>query len=219
MASNWRVISTQIGRRPALRRTSTNTHHLTQRREVHVTGVITAACNLRLGRLDTDRNRRCQRRRARIEVKAGDFRDTRYLSEKQQAKIKRTNLLTGDGEAEYAFRIPQTGWYELWVEACTWSTDLLMDGRLLTHTTFTGGEWKPDHNAEKVLNVYLAAGDHTLRFVRPWPRGLPYMRRFFFEPARDATGMVRLAPKKDYMVFRRGEEFPMQLQAGRLAAA
>ena len=30
--------------------------------------------------------------------------------------------------------------------------------------------------------------------------------------------MVRLAPKKDYMVFRRGEEFPLQLQAGRLAA-
>ena len=155
----------------------------------------------------------------RIEVKAGEFHTTRYLSEKQRAEIKRTNLLTGYGEAEYAFRIPRTGWYELWVESCSWSTDLLLDGRLLTHTTFTGGEWKPDHNAEKVLNLYLAAGDHTLRFVRPWPPGLPYLRRFFFEPARDATGMVRLAPKKDYMVFRRGEEFPLQLQAGRLAAA
>jgi hypothetical protein len=155
----------------------------------------------------------------RIEVQAGDFHDTRYLSEKQRDEIRRRNLLTGCGEAEYAFRIPRTGWYELWVECCTWSTDLLLDGRLLTHTTFTGGEWKPDHKAEKVLNVYLAAGDHALRFVRPWPPGLPYMRRFFFTPVRDATGMIRLTPKKDYMVFRRGEDFPLQLQAGRLAAA
>ena len=155
----------------------------------------------------------------RIEVRAGDFHATQYLSETQRAEIKRTNLLTGYGEAEYVFRIPQTGWYEFWVEACSWSTDLLLDGRFLTHTTFTSGEWKPDHDTQKVLNLYLAAGEHTLRFVRRWPPGLPYMRRFFFEPARDATGMVRLTPKKDYMVFRRGEDFPLQLQAGRLAAA
>ncbi len=103
----------------------------------------------------------------RIEVKAGEFHATQYLSETQRAEIKRTNLLTGYGEAEYVFRIPQTGWYEFWVESCAWSTDLLLDGRFLTHTTFTSGEWKPDHDTRKVLNLYLAAGDHTLRFVRP----------------------------------------------------
>ena len=90
---------------------------------------------------------------------------------------------------------------------------------MLAHTTFVSGEWKPDHGAEKVLNLHLAAGEHTLRFVRPWSPGLPYLRRFYLEPARDAAGMVRLVPRKDYMVFRRGEPFPMQLQAGRLATA
>ena len=74
---------------------------------------------------------------ARIEVKAGEFHSTQYLSETQRAEIKRTKLLTGYGEAEYVFRISQTGWYELWVESCSWSTDLRLDGRLLTHTTFT----------------------------------------------------------------------------------
>ena len=122
--------------------------------------------------------------------------------------------MTGYGEAEYGFRIPHDGWYELWIESCSWSTDLLLDGRLLTHTTFTSGQWKPDHGAEKVLNLYLATGEHTLRFVRPWPPGLPYLRRFFLEPARDATGMVRLAPKKDCMVFRRGEQFPHAVAGG-----
>ena len=155
----------------------------------------------------------------RIEVRAGEFRAARYLSQVQQAEIRHKNLLTGYGEAEYGFRIPHDGWYELWVESCSWSTDLLLDGRLLTHTTFTSGEWKSDHGAEKVLNLHLAMGEHALRFVRPWPPGLPYLRRFFLEPARDATGMVRLAPKKDFMVIRRGEQFPMQLQACRRAAA
>jgi sugar lactone lactonase YvrE len=155
----------------------------------------------------------------RIEVQAGQFRATRYLSQAQQVAIKPRNLLTGPGEAEYGFRVPRNGWYELWVESCTWSTDLVLDGRLLTHTTFTSGEWKPDHRAEKVLNLFLAMGEHRLRFVRPWPPGLPYLHRFFLEPARDATGMVRLAPIQDCMVFRRGERFTLQLQAGRQAAA
>ena len=43
----------------------------------------------------------------RIEVWAGDFRTTRYLSLTHQAEIKKRNLLTGYGEAEYGFRIPR----------------------------------------------------------------------------------------------------------------
>ena len=114
---------------------------------------------------------------------------------------------------------PKTGWYELWIAACGWTTDLLLDGRLLIHSSFKTEDWKPDHDAQKVLNVYLAAGEHVLSFHRSWPFGLPYMSRFFLDPARDATGMVRLTPKKDYLVFRRGEKFLLRLQAGRLPAA
>ena len=154
----------------------------------------------------------------RIEVTAGEFHATQYLSDSQRAEIKRTNLLTGFGEAEYVFRIPQTRWYEFWVESCSWSTDLVLDGRFLTHTTFTNDEWKPDRDTQKVLNLYLAAGDHTLRFVRPWPFGLPYMRRFFFA-ARDATGMVRFRAEKGHHGVSAQRRFPLQLQAGRLAAA
>ncbi len=154
----------------------------------------------------------------RIEIRAGAFRSTRYLSEREQAEVRKLNSLRGFGEADYAFHVPQTGWYELWVAACGWSTDLLLDGRLLIHSTFKTDDWKPDRDAQKVLNLHLSAGEHVMSFHRSWPFGLPYMTRFVLEPARDAAGMVRLTPKKDYLVFRRGEEFSLRLQAGRLPA-
>ena len=142
------------------------------------------------------------------------LRSTRYLTEQEQAEVRKANLLRGFGEADYAFTIPKAGWYELWVAACDWSTDLLLDGRLLTHTSFVGEDWKPQGGAQKVLNLPLSAGEHVLSFHRSWPFGLPYMTRFFLQPAQDAAGMVRLTPKKDYLVFRRGETFSLLLQAG-----
>jgi len=154
-----------------------------------------------------------------VEVRADAFRSTRYLTEEEQAAVRKSNVLKGFGEADYAFSIPHTGWYELWVAACDWSTDLLLDGRPLIHTSFASEDWKPQGSAQKVLNLYLSAGDHVLSFRRSWPFGLPYMARFFLKPAQDAASMVRLTPKKDYLVFRRGEEFSLGLQAGRMAAA
>jgi hypothetical protein len=141
------------------------------------------------------------------------------LERTAEAEVRKSNCLRGFGEADYAVTVPKTGWYELWIAAGGWSTDLLLDGRLLIHSSFKSEDWKPDRGAEKVLNVYLAAGEHMLSFHRTWPFGLPYMSRFFLDPAHDATGMVRLTPNKDYMVFRRGEQLCFRLQAGRLPAA
>ena len=79
----------------------------------------------------------------RIEVRAGQFRAARYLSEDEQAEVRKSNLLRGYGEADYAFSVPKAGWYELWVAACDWSTDLRLDGRFLIHTSFASDDWKP----------------------------------------------------------------------------
>lgn len=155
----------------------------------------------------------------RIEVRAGAVRATRYLSEQEQADVRKSNSLRGFAEADYAFNVPKTGWYELWIAACGWTTDLLLDGQFLIHSSLKTDDWKPQRDAQKVLNVHLSAGEHVLSFHRTCPFGLPWMSRFFLEPARDATGMVRLTPKKDYMVFRRGEKVLLLLQAGRLPAA
>lgn len=155
----------------------------------------------------------------RIEVKAGEFIGTRYLTEKEREEIRGSGYMKGFGEAEYAFTVPAAGWYELWVEAGANPTDLFLDREFLIYTPFASGVWEPQANAQKTLNLHLGAGRHVLRFSRPWPHGLPWMRRFFLEPARDATGMVRLTPEKDALAFRRGEPFPLRLKAGRLPQA
>ena len=155
----------------------------------------------------------------RIEVKGGDFTATTYLTEAERAQIRQGGYLRGFGVADYTFSVPQAGWYELWVQAADWPTDLYLDGEYLLNTPFASGVWAPKEEAEKVLNLDLTAGEHTLRFDRSWPFGLPWMSRFFLEPSTTAAGMVRVAPIKDYLAFRLGERFPVELKAGRLPQA
>ena len=124
-----------------------------------------------------------------IEVQASEFVATRYLSADQQEKIRQTNRLAGNGEADYAFSVSSTGWYELWVEAPQWATDLLLDGDFLSHTPFASGVWEPDGNLQKTLNLHLAAGRHTLRFIRTWHPGLS-MRRFVLRPASSGPSAI-----------------------------
>ena len=155
----------------------------------------------------------------RIEKKAGEFAETRYLSEEAREVVRKENLLRRVGEADYEIEADQTGWYELYVQATRWPTELFLDGQFLIYTAFASGVWEDRDKTHKVLNVYLTAGKHTLTFSRRWHPGLPYMRRFFLDPATDITGQVRVTPVKDYLAFRLGEEFPVRLEAGRAAEA
>ena len=50
-------------------------------------------------------------RAERIEVKAPDFVTTHYLTAAHQDRIRKTNILRGEGAAEYSFRVKTTGWY------------------------------------------------------------------------------------------------------------
>ena len=154
----------------------------------------------------------------RVEVKAMEFSETKYLSEASLRRMKQTGRLLGHGEATYEFGVPATGWYELWVEATRWSTDLYLDGKFLIHTPFASDLWEPDGKAHKVMNLHLERGRHRLRFYRPWHPGLPWMSRFYLQPARDVTGMVRLEPQTGYLAFRKGQAFPVLLNAGKQRA-
>lgn len=161
---------------------------------------------------------RARAQERRIEVKASEFVHTRFLSPEQIQDTRKRSLLRGIGEADYRFQVPKSGWYELWVLARKGPTDLYLDGRFLIHTPFDSGVWEPAgkyKNIHKVMNLYLDKGQHTLRFSRLWRPGFSYIRSFYLEPARDITGMVRLLPSKDYLVFRKGEHFEVQLKAGR----
>ena len=164
----------------------------------------------------------------RIELQANEFTSTNYLTPDEQQAVRKDNILRGTGEADYAFEVPKDGWYEFWAEAAEWATDLYLDGQFLIHTPFTSGVWPkggdagwkpalPGKDVAKVLNLPLTAGRHTLRFSRPWFPGLPYLRRFVFVPAQDVTGLVRLSPLADRLVFRAGEPFRLRFAAGRQA--
>lgn len=151
----------------------------------------------------------------RISRQWDEFAGTRYLSEEVLARAKEKKRLIGNGEADYEFTIPADEWYVLYVSAAQWATELLLDGKPLIYTPFASGVWDDKDDAKKVLNLYLTAGQHTLTFSRTWHPGLPWMSRFFLEPAGDITDRVRLTTVKDHLVFRRGEDFSLTLQAGK----
>ncbi|MBN1863994.1 MAG: family 10 glycosylhydrolase [Victivallales bacterium] len=147
-----------------------------------------------------------------MEKKAAEFSST-TLDEKGREDVIKSGFLRGIGDAEYTFEVPSTGWYELYVTATQWRTDLFLDGNFLIHTPFESGVWEntKERGNFKVLNLYLTEGAHALRFSRPWHPGLPYMTKFSLVSSKDLTGMVSLELKKDHLVFRKGEEFPATL--------
>ena len=151
-----------------------------------------------------------------IEKKASDFIATNYLTQENIEDIKKSGYLRGIGEAEYQIDIPTDGWYEFYVAAAEWPTDIFLDGHFLIYTPFDSGVWQKTGNSYKVMNLYFKKGIHTLKFSRIWHPGLPYMTKFFLRSSEDITGMVRVIPVKDYLVFRKGESFPVKLQAGRI---
>jgi hypothetical protein len=157
----------------------------------------------------------------RIEVKSNDFASTSYLTPDQPAQIRaqgHTNTFEM-GMVDYNFTVPQAGWYELYIRSGDWPTDLYMDGEFLLDSPFTSGVWPAKDGAAKTINVDLTAGQHTLRFDHSWPYGLPLLTGFFLDPSTTVAGMVRVAPIKDYLDFRLGERFPVELKAGRLPQA
>lgn len=153
---------------------------------------------------------------ARIEKLATDYSATTYLTNAILARIQETGRMGGYGEVEYALPIPETGWYELWVEGGgSTAVSLFLDGKLVIYSPFPSGVWPQREKAEKMLNLYLTAGNHALRFSVPGLFGLPNFSRFRLESAADLTGRVRVSLEKDYLVFRKGEAFFVNLAAGR----
>ena len=150
-----------------------------------------------------------------LEFEARDFTSTRYLDAEQLEKIHNVNRLTGNGEVDYRFDIQDAGWYELWVEANDWATDLFLDNDFIMHSPLKGGVLPADGKLEKVVNLYLDRGEHTLRFSRTWFPGLPWLHRFVLKPATSLSGMVRVSPRSDALCFRRGEELPLRVRVGR----
>ena len=151
----------------------------------------------------------------RIEKRAADYSATEYLNATQLEDIQTSGYLKYAGTASYTFDVPQSGWYEFYVAAATWSTDLYLDGQFLLRTAFDSGLWPKQNDAYKVLNLSLASGTHTLKFDHTWPSGLPWMTRFWIVNTPGLAAQTRLTLDRDALVLRKDEPFTATLVAGR----
>lgn len=153
-----------------------------------------------------------------IEIQPKDFIASYLLEEEGQvaANIRQKNAFTEWAFAEvgYAFEVPAAGWWEFWLQGNNTPFDLIIDGRTLIHAPIASGVWAPDQHLQKMLNVWLTAGRHTLRLSKPEPYGIPGVSKMQFRQARDLAGMVRAELVGDRTVIRKGEGLALTLVAG-----
>ena len=137
--------------------------------------------------------------------------DKKFSSDVGLKSANNKHYITGQGDAGFDFNAPIKGWYELWVEAANWDTKIELDNKLLTHANFLpmGNNVKTD--LKKIANLYLDAGKHRIRFERIQFPGLPYLANIKIIPSKHLQGKLTLTPIKNYLVFRKSEEFPLQL--------
>jgi hypothetical protein len=91
-----------------------------------------------------------------------------------------------------------------------------MDGQRVIHAQINSGVWEPDGKTQKMLNIWLPAGEHQLGLSRPAPWGIPWIQQLQFRPARNIAGMVRTSILTDVLVRRKGENVPLKLTVGKL---
>ncbi|MGE9296560.1 MAG: sialate O-acetylesterase [Puniceicoccales bacterium] len=103
------------------------------------------------------------------------------------------------GWVEYDIEVPSSGWYELWLTGSPpeWARDIFVDGETITRLGISYGadldETPPGQsNWFKEANIFLKAGEHTLRIRR---LGFPGMLPTGWElrASTDATGSIRTA--------------------------
>ena len=153
--------------------------------------------------------------RQMIEIQPRDFISANMLSDKEQEEIRKSNYARGFGEVEYAFETPAEGWRELWLEGSDAPFDLILDGETVIHAKIESGVWKPDGHLQKMLNLWLAAGKHTLRISRPQPFGIPWIHRICLKPPTALDGQVRAQVLTDALARRAGEPLPVKLLIGK----
>lgn len=147
---------------------------------------------------------------------ANDYKKQQFLDQESINFISNDNYVKGIGTIEYEFIVTNAdaGWYELWLHAADWPTDIYLDNTLLAHTSLQSDNWVKNGNLQKVLNVNLVEGKHSLRFGRLYHPGLPYIHTVILKPSTDISGRVHTTPETDRLVFRRNEDFMLNLAIG-----
>ncbi|MEI6065927.1 MAG: family 10 glycosylhydrolase [Methylococcaceae bacterium] len=149
-------------------------------------------------------------------ISTKDYVSQQYLDSASLQFLTQKGYVIGIGTIEYEVLIANTdaGWYELWLSAADWPTDIFLDDVLLAHTALKNNTGLPQLGLSKAFNLNLAAGKHSIRFERLYFPGLPYIQSIVLKPSTDISGMVQATSKTDALVFRSNEAFPLNLVAG-----
>ena len=150
-----------------------------------------------------------------IDVQPKDFVSTYLIDDQTVAEIRKSNNVRGFGEATYAFETAAPGWWEFWAEGSESPFDFILDGQTLIHSPIQSGVWEPMGKLEKMLNLHIPAGKHTLCLSRPEPWGIPWITKMRFSRAKDITGMVRVVPVSDCLALRQDAPLPLRITAGK----
>ncbi|WNB76166.1 family 10 glycosylhydrolase [Methylomonas koyamae] len=157
--------------------------------------------------------------RSSFEFSVDNYSKQNFFSIAAISSIKDKKNINSVGSVEYRFTISteDAGWYELWVEAGDWPTDLFLDNQLLGHFPLRSSVWRQEGRLRKVTNLKLDEGEHAIRFGRLYFPGLPNIRNIALKPSENYSGMVAAKVNASSMVFRKGEPFQLYLQTGQSA--
>ena len=153
--------------------------------------------------------------RTTFSFSARDYSNQQYLDSESIKFINEKGYIKGTGSVEYQFMVTNAdvGWYELWIEAADWPTDVYLDDVLIAHTALQSGVGLKNGNLQKILNLNLTSDLHSLRFERLYFPGLPYLHNIVIKPSTNISGWIQARPQSNSLVFRRNEAFPLGLVA------
>jgi hypothetical protein len=144
-----------------------------------------------------------------------------------EPKVRTSGLLGGGpqdwgitGWVEYDFSAPTTGWYEVLVDGAADQTEFVLDPTLHTRGAggrymFGGGGYDGNTKTEKIANVWLDAGAHTIRVQRFFWTGFPKISGLLVRASDGSLNKsLQLQMKGAPGTFRRGECPRLEVSTG-----
>lgn len=156
--------------------------------------------------------------------------DRYYLTDPHNLdRIKKTGNLAGAvtgrkytgvmGWFEYNFQVPQTGWYELFTDFPSGDVEFIIDPPTHEHT-MSGlhiyGSNGSNGGGDKVSNIWLTAGKHTLRMQRYIWTGFPPISNFTIQSSGSSLAeSFRASLSSSRTIYRKNECAALDIFSGR----
>lgn len=156
--------------------------------------------------------------------------DRYYLTDPHNlAKIRTTGNLAGAatgrghtnvmGWFEYDFRVPQTGWYKLFTGFPSGDVEFIIDPASREHPTnglYIYGSNGSNGNGDKIGNIWLTVGKHTLRIQRYIWTGFPPIPNFTIQSSDSSlVESIRASLSSPRTIYRKNECPSLDIYSGK----